>query len=72
MEYMHNSHNKLLHNVCEHFIIKYEISVFYPQIALQKAGMKFYFVEKKAGMKLIEHDQLVNMFPIPLSRLKLP
>ena len=56
MEYMHNSHNKLLHNVCEHFIIKYEISVFYPQIALQKAGMKFYFVEKKAGMKLIEHD----------------
>ena len=45
MEYMHNTQTKLLHSVYEHLIIKYEISVFYPQIALQKAGMK-----------LIEHD----------------
>lgn len=43
MEYMHNTQTKLLHSVCEHLIIKYEISVFYPQIALQKAGMNFFF-----------------------------
>ena len=41
MEYMHNNQTKLLHSVCEHFIIKYEILVFYPQIALQKASMNF-------------------------------
>ena len=43
MEYMHNTQTKLLHSVCEHLIIKYEISVFYPQIALQKVGMIFLF-----------------------------